>query len=435
MHLVAPNCAVFVGSVDGLDNMGEEMPKKAPELSAVQVKRITKPGLFAVGGVAGLHLQVKTTGARSWILRAKVGDKRRDIGLGGYPDVSLALARESARAARALIRQGVDPVEDRKARQQSLRVAQAKQLTFEQAAIRCHQTKVPEFRNVKHRADWISSLERYAYPAIGDLPVAAVELPHIVSALEPIWKTKTETATRVRQRIEAVLGWATVSGFRTGDNPARWKGNLEHALPNPSKIREIRHFPALPWHEVGTFMTELRMRDGVSARALEFLILTASRSGEVRLATWEEMDLDSAIWTIPGNRMKAGRTHRVPLSDPAIEILKSIPRFEGSSFVFTSPRGGTLSDMSISSVCRRMKINAVPHGFRSTFKDWARSSTAYADEVSELALAHVSSDATRAAYARDELVAKRSRLMSDWAKFCSISAMSEVTPIQSAVAS
>jgi integrase len=398
--------------------MVEEMPKKAPELSAVQVKRMTRSGLFAVGGVAGLHLQVKLTGARSWILRAKVGDKRRDIGLGGYPDVSLALARESARAARVLIRQGVDPVEDRKARQQALKVAQAKQLTFEQAAIRCHQTKVPEFRNVKHRADWIRSLELYANPVIGDLPVASIELPHIVSTLKPIWETKTETATRVRQRIEAVLGWATVSGFRAGDNPARWKGNLEHVLPNPSKIRKVRHFPALPWHELGAFMSDLRLRDGVSARALEFLILTASRSGEVRLAEWEEMDLDSAVWTIPGRRMKAGRTHRVPLSDPAVEILKSLPRFEGSSFVFTSPRGGALSDMGISTVCRRMKAKAVPHGFRSTFKDWTRSSTAYSDEVSELALAHVSSDATRAAYARDELLAKRSRLMQDWAGFC-----------------
>lgn len=394
------------------------MPKKARELSAVQVKRITKPGLFAVGGVAGLHLQVKTTGARSWILRAKVGDKRRDIGLGGYPDVSLALARDGAREARDQIRRGVDPAEERKARKQALKAAQAKALTFSKAAVRCHQTKVPEFRSVKHQSDWISSINRFVDPIIGDLPVSSIELPHIVSVLEPIWKTKTETATRVRQRIESVLGWATVSGFRTGDNPARWKGNLEHALPNPSKIREIRHFPALSWHEVGGFMAELRKRDGISARALEFSILTASRSGEVRLATWEEIDRESAVWTIPGNRMKAGRTHRVPLSDPAIEILKAVPRFEGSPFVFSSPRGGPLSDMSISAVCRRMEVNAVPHGFRSTFKDWARSSTSYADEVSELALAHVSSDATRAAYARDELLAKRSRLMRDWAGFC-----------------
>lgn len=410
--------------------MGEDMPRKAQELSAVQVKRITNPGLFAVGVVAGLHLQVKATGARSWILRAKVGNRRRDIGLGGYPDVSLALARDGAREARDMIRRGVDPVEERSARKQALKVAQAKALSFSEAAAQCHQTKVPEFRNVKHQTDWISSINRYADPIIGDLPVASIELPHVVSVLEPIWQTKTETATRVRQRIEAVLGWATVSGCRTGDNPARWKGNLEHVLPNPSKIRTVRHFPAIPWHEVGYFMDALRRRDGVSARALEFLILTAARSGEVRLAVWDEIDIDRAVWTIRGNRMKAGRKHQVPLSDPALDLLRALPRFEGAPHVFSSPRGGSLSDMSISAVCRRMEVNAVPHGFRSTFKDWARSSTAYPDEVSELALAHVSSDATRAAYARDELLAKRARLMSDWAKFCSIIPSSEVTPIR-----
>lgn len=411
------------------------MPRKAQELSAVQVKRITKPGLVAVGGVAGLHLQVKATGARSWILRAKVGNRRRDIGLGGYPDVSLALARDGAREARDLIRRGVDPVEVRSARRRALRVAQAKALSFSEAAAQCHQTKVPEFRNVKHQTDWISSINRYADPIIGDLPVSSIELPHVVSVLEPIWQTKTETATRVRQRIEAVLGWATVSGYRMGDNPARWKGNLEHALPNPSKIRSVRHFPAIPWNKIGEFMAALRKRSGLSARALEFLILTAARSGEVRFATWDEIDIDRAVWTIPKNRMKAGRKHRVPLSDPALDLLQALPRFEGSPYVFSSPRGGSLSDMSISSVCRRMEVNAVPHGFRSTFKDWARSLTSYLDEISELALAHVSSDATRAAYARDELLANRARLMADWAKFCSILPNSDVTPIRSKKAS
>ena len=396
---------------------------------------MTRPGLFAVGGVAGLHLQVKATGARSWILRAKVGDRRRDIGLGGYPDVSLALARDGAREARELIRQGVDPVEERSSRKQALKAAQAISITFAEAAAKCHQTKVPEFRNVKHQSDWIRSINRYADPIIGDLPVASIELPHVVRVLDPIWRTKTETATRVRQRIEAVLGWATVSGYRVGDNPARWKGNLEHALPNPSKIRTVRHFPAIPWHEVGEFMVDLRKREGISARALEFLILTAARSGEVRLADWDEIDMDHAVWRIPGTRMKAGRDHNVPLSDAALDVLRGLPRFDGSPYVFSSSRGGPLSDMSISAVCRRMKVNAVPHGFRSTFKDWARSSTAFPDEVSELALAHVSSDATRAAYARDELLIKRTRLMADWAEFCSTITTSDVTPIQSAVAS
>lgn len=408
------------------------MPKKAKELSALQVKRLTKPGLHAVGGVAGLQLQIKATGARSWILRAKIGDKRRDFGLGGYPDVQLAAARDGARAAREQIRQGIDPIEVRKAARAALIAEQARQLTFAEATTQCHATKAPAFRNRKHSSDWISSVYRYAVPTIGNLPVADIELPHIVKILEPIWTTRTETATRVRQRIESVLAWATVSGYRTGDNPARWKGNLEYALPSPSKVRKVRHFAALPWQNMGAFMADLRKRDGMSARALEFLILTAARSGEVRLAKWDEINLDEKLWTIPAERMKAQKAHRVPLSDSAIKLLKALPRFEGSSHVFSAPRGGPLSDMSISSVCRRMKVEAVPHGFRSSFKDWARSSTSYADEISELSLAHVSTDATRVAYARDELLPKRARLMRDWAKYCgTVPSKAEVTPIRS----
>ena len=407
------------------------MPKKAKELLPVQIKRLTQPGFYAVGGVAGLHLQVKDSGARSWILRVKIGSRRRDLGLGGYPDVKLAAARDSAREAREQIRQGIDPVEARKATRAALIAAQAKELTFEQAAILCHRSKTPAFRNIKHGSDWINSVTRYALPIIGKLPVADVELPHITKILEPIWCVRTETATRVRQRIESVLAWATVSGYRTGDNPARWKGNLEYALAKPSKVRKVKHHAALPWQDIGGFMVQLRNREGMAAKALEFLILTAARSGEVRLATWDEIDLDAKIWTVPADRMKAEKAHRIPLSAPAVALLKALPRFEGSSYVFSAPRGGSLSDMTISAVCRRMKVQAVPHGFRSTFKDWCRSSTSYADEVSELALAHVSSDATRAAYARDELLPKRTRLMRDWGKFCgTIQLKAGVTPIR-----
>ena len=301
------------------------MPKKAKELGAVQVKRLTKPGLHSVGGVAGLCLQVKESGARSWILRVKVGSKRRDFGLGGYPDVTLGAARDGARAAREQIRQGIDPVEARKAARAALMSAQAKELTFEQAALLCYKSKAPAFRNIKHSADWISSVNRYAVPIIGNLPVADIELPHIVKILEPIWTTKTETATRVRQRIESVLAWATVSRYRTGDNPAQWKGNLEYALPPPSKVRKVNHFAALPWQEIGSFMADLRERKGMSARALEFLILTAARSGEVRLATWDEIAIDEKLWTIPAERMKAEKAHRVPLSVPAVALLKALP--------------------------------------------------------------------------------------------------------------
>ena len=405
------------------------MPKKAKELSATEVRRLTKPGLHAVGGVAGLLLQVTPTGARSWILRTMVGNKRRDIGLGSFlpvskkenandnrpAEVTLAQAREKARELKEQIRQGIDPVEQRKAARDALIAAQAKALSFKEAATHCHKARAAEFRNAKHARDWMSSLERYAFPAFGSLPVADVDLPHVLKALQPIWETRTETATRVRQRIEAVLAWATVSKYRSGDNPARWSGNLEAVLPKPAKVSKVKHHRALAWQEIPGFMADLRKMEGMGARALEFAILTAARSGEVRLATWEEIDLDAKLWTIPGERMKAGKPHRVPLSAAAVTLLKELPRL--SEYVFTAPRGGVLSDMSISAVTRRMKVDAVPHGFRSSFKDWARSRTSYADEVSELALAHVNSDATRAAYARDELLPQRSRLMVDWAGF------------------
>jgi len=350
------------------------MPKRTRELTPMEVKRISDPGLHAVGGAKGLYLRVAPGGSRSWILRTTVGQKRRDIGLGGFPDVTLSQARQ--------------------------------------------ETKAPEFRNEKHAKDWISSIERYASPVIGELPVSDVELPHVLEILEPIWQTKTETATRLRQRIESVLTWATVRGYRSGENPARWEGNLKEVLPNPTKTRKVQHHRALPWQRIGQFMADLRQREGLAARALEFAILTAARSSEVRLATWDEIDLKACIWTVPAERIKAGRTHRVPLSDDAVALLRGLSRFEGSPYVFPAAKGGPLSDMALSALCRRMGVDATPHGFRSTFKDWARNRTAYADEVSELALAHVNSDATRAAYARDELLPQRKRLMADWAKFC-----------------
>jgi integrase len=394
------------------------MPKLAEEKTAIQVRRLRAPGLHAVGGVAGLYLRVKDSGARSWALRVVVGGRRREIGLGGYPTVTLERAREYAREVRDQIRQGIDPVAAKREVRDALRAADARRLTFKQAVDGFLRAKTVEFRNDKHAKQWRSTLETYAIPKIGALPVYEIQLAHVVSVLEPIWKSKTETASRLRGRIEAVLAWATVGGYRHGDNPARWRGNLEHVLPKPSKIAKVKHHMALPWTEIGGFMAELRKRRGTAARALEFLILTAARSGEVRLATWDEIDFDGNVWNVPGERMKTGRPHKVPLSKPAIELLKAMPVIEGSNYVFAAPRGGPLSDMAMSALTRRMKVEAVPHGFRSTFKDWARSSTSYADEVSELALAHVNSDATRAAYARDELMPKRARLMRDWAKYC-----------------
>jgi integrase len=412
------------------------MPKKARDLNPLAVKRLTSPGMHAVGGVGGLYLQVTASGARSWILRTMVGGKRRDIGLGGFPDVSLAQARERAQADRELIRQGVDPAEQRKRARLDLITAQAKTITFAEAARQCHAKRAHEFRNAKHAAQWLTTLETYATPAIGQLPVADIEMAHVLRVLEPIWHTKTETASRLRQRIEAVLAWATVSGFRTGDNPARWAGNLREVLPTPSKIATTKHHRALPWQDVPAFMTALRDRHGIAARALEFAVLTAARSGEVRGASWDEIDLDARLWTIPGERMKAGRTHRVPLTPDAVALLESLPRIEGCAFMFPAPRGGQLSDMALAAVTRRMGAECVPHGFRSSFKDWARSSTRFADEVSELALAHINSDQTRAAYARDGLMPQRAKLMQAWAGFLRAqhAASGTVTPMRGAVA-
>lgn len=401
------------------------MPKKARELTAVEVRRLTRPGFHAVGGVDGLHLSVNANGARSWILRYAVGEKisangkpyiqRRDLGLGGFPDVPLQQAREKARKVKDDLADGIDPLAQKKAARAALRAAQVKSMTFAKAMRLCHQKKRPEFKSDKHANDWINSLVMHAEPIIGNLPVDQIELADVLKVLEPIWQEKTETATRVRQRIEAVMAFCIVSGYRQGDNPARWEGNLKEVLPTPSKIRKVKHMAALPWQTMPQFMADLRQRDGAGARALEFIVLTAARSGEVRMATWDEIDLDAKVWTVPAERMKAGKAHRVPLSDAAVSLLESLPHREG--YLFAGMRGQPLSDMSISAVCKRMDVPAVPHGMRSSFKDWCRSATSYADEVSELALAHVNSDATRAAYARDELLPKRAKLMADWSHY------------------
>lgn len=368
------------------------MPKKGIELSAIQVKRLDKPGMHAVGGVAGLLLQVSKSGARSWILRATVGSRRRDIGLGGFPDVTLAQAREKARVTRGKIDQGFDPIEERKAAKVALRASQAKRLSFAEAARRKHEAIAPEFRNARSRANWLSSLELYAVPVVGDMEVADVEMSHVLSVIEPIWRDKTHTANRVRQRMEAVFDWAIARKYRETANPAAWKGNLAEVLPKPTKISTVKHHRALPWQEIPGFMRRLRKRTGMSARALEFAILTAARSGEVRFATWNEIDLDAALWVVPGQRTKNGKAHRVPLSKEVVALLRTLPRFENEDTVFTASRGGSLSDMSLSSLTRKMDVDAVPHGFRSSFKDWARNCTDASDEVSELALAHVNSD-------------------------------------------
>ena len=406
------------------------MPRQAKELSALEVGRIKQAGMHAVGGVPGLHLQVLPSGGRSWILRTVMGGKRCQIGLGGYPAVTLALAREKAREAREAIEQGRNPIAERAAARSALAAHHGSLITFAEAAAKFIEAKSPEWSNAKHAAQWTATLETYAYPTIGKVHVRDVALAHVVKILEPIWATKTETATRLRGRIESVLDWATVRGYRHGDNPARWRGHLDKLLAKPTKVAKVEHHEAIPVDELGAFLVELRKQNGIAARALEFAILTAARSGEVRGAAWSEVDLTNGVWTIPAERMKAKREHRVPLSDRAITLLRALPRFEGTDTIFVAPRGGVLSDMTLTAVMRRMKVDAVPHGFRSTFRDWAAERTNYPREVAEMALAHAIGDKVEAAYRRGDLFEKRRRMMDEWAKFCdTVQQPGEVVPI------
>lgn len=407
------------------------MARKARELSALEVSRLTAPGRHTVGGVAGLAMQVTDTGARSWILRVMVGGKRREMGLGGFPDVTLAGAKEAARTARALIDQGIDPVAERQAKRSALAAAIASTMTFNEASMRYIAAHEAGWKSAKHAAQWRNTLETYAFPIIGKIAVADVETAHVMRVLEPIWPTKTETASRLRGRIENVLDWATVRGFRKGDNPARWRGHIEHLLAARAAVQKTEHHAAMDYREVGAFMALLRQQEGMGARALEFAILCASRSGEVRGATWSEIDLEARVWTIPEERMKAGKEHRIPLPDEALALLDALPRIDGANLVFPSTKNTELSDATLTGVIKRMGLVVTAHGFRSSFRDWAGETTAYPREVIEHALAHQLKDKAEAAYARGSLFDKRRRLMADWAKFCTtVGNAASVTPIR-----
>ncbi len=364
-----------------------------------------KPGRHGDG--RGLFLYVKPSGSRSWVLRYQVQGRRRDLGLGAYPDVSLAMARQRVTEARRLIAEGDDPISKRQ---------QAKPKTFKDAALELIESKRPGWKNAKHAAQWTSTLETYVFPKFGQVQVSKVETADVIGALTPIWSVKPETANRVRQRIEAVIDYASALGVRSGDNPARWRGHLDHLLPKPTKVRAVKHHPALAHSEIAAFLGDLSARTGVAARALGFTILTAARSGETRGMTWGEVDLDNRLWTIPAARMKAGKEHRVPLSDAALAYLG--PRRDDSVLVFESDAkpGKPISDMSMTAVLRRMERNEITvHGFRSTFRDWAGETTSFSREVIEAALAHGIKDKAEAAYARSDLFDKRRKLMEAWA--------------------
>ncbi len=403
------------------------MPKIAKQLSERTVAAIKTEGRHAVGGVPGLHLRI-TAGHRGWVLRVQVGDQRRDIGLGAAPAVSLSEAREKAREIHDGLREGKPPIAPRKQQRMALAAQVATDKTFRWCAQEFLRAKAPEWSNPKHQQQWENTLETYAMPHIGHLNVASIDLPHILACLEPIWHAKNETASRLRGRIESVLDWASVRKYRTGENPARWKGHLDKVLPAPSKIQKVEHHRAVPINQMPHFMHELRQREGIAARALEFVILTAARSGEVRGATWSEININSKIWTIPAERMKAGKEHRVPLSSAALQLLQKLPRIHGTELVFPGTKGQPLSDMTMTAVMRRMKVDAVPHGFRSTFRDWAGERTNYPRELAEQALAHILESKVEAAYRRGDALEKRCHMMEDWANFiapCNLPRQSE----------
>jgi integrase len=390
----------------------------AGKLNAVRVRALVRPGTYGDGG--GLYLQVRGPAQRSWLYRYKIGGRPRLMGLGVLADVSLAEARDKAAAARKLARQGIDPIDARAAERAEANASRGLN-TFREVAEAYQRGHAKSWRNAKHRQQWANTLSAYMYPVMGHLAVAAVTVAEVMRVLEPLWHEKPETASRVRGRIETVLDYATARGWRSGDNPARWRGHLANLLPARAKVRRVKHHAALPWTEVGGFMAALRTQPGMAALALQFVILTAARTGEVIGAPWGEVDLAGAVWTIPAERMKAGREHRVPLSEPVLALLHDLQTLRTDSdrnaFVFPGARPGRgLSNMAMLVLLRRMgRPDLTTHGFRSTFRDWCAETTAYPAEVAEAALAHVVSDKVEAAYRRGDLFEKRCCLMADWA--------------------
>jgi integrase len=415
------------------------MARSIHRLSDKGVRAKAKPGHYSDGG--GLYLQVSKWGTKSWVFKFTANGRTRGMGLGPFYDNSneaakagLATARDDAARLRLLVRAGRDPIEDRNAWRSQASAEARNAMTFNEAVERCLTKKEGEFRNDKHRDQWRSTLTNYAGPILGDMDIAHITMQDVLRVLEPIWATKTATASRLRGRIEAVLSWATVAGFRSGDNPARWNGNLKELLPKPSAVAAKDNQPALSLVDLPVWFTELRKREGIAARALEFLTLCAARSGEIRGATWNEIDMEAGLWIIPANRMKAKREHRVPLTPEALALLKALPKLAGCDYVFFAPRGGALSDMALSAVMRRMHKAettakrkgwvdprsgraGVPHGLRSTFRDWA-AETGVARDMAEIALAHTVGSEVERAYRRSDMLERRRALMSAWASAC-----------------
>lgn len=420
------------------------MPKRSKELSALEVKRLKEPGFHSVGGVPGLHLRINDGGGRSWILRAVTNGKRRDIGLGGFPDVSLAAARESARIMRESIKGGVDPVIERAEDRKKQAEQKAQSVTFgDVVTMFLVSGKLDGLQNAKHRAQWGSTLNTYAVPLIGTKSIQDIDVKDVMSVLSPIWTSIPETADRLRARIEAVFAWAIANGHRSRGNPAIWKGNLKDLLPAHSKLEKPR--PAISLQDAHAWFSVLRTREGLAAKALEFLTLTAARSSEVRFATWDEIHTDQSIWIVPAERMKMRREHRVPLSKAAVDLLNALPRMQGTNLIFPGLKNAAMSDATLLAVMKRMHalsvkedgkgwidpvqgVPAVPHGLRSTFRDWVAEKTIFASDMAEVALAHRVGSAVERAYRRGDMVEKRREMMEAWAAFLTAKSATSAGP-------
>ncbi len=385
-------------------------------LTALRVKHARKPGMLADGN--GLCLQVTRANARSWIFRYYRNGKSREMGLGSLNAVSLANARLKAAACRGLLADGIDPIAARNAERTQRALEDARAITFDQCAEAFITAHSAAWKNQKHIAQWKATLRTYVSPVCGSLPVQVVDVALIMKVLEPIWTTKPETAARIRGRIESVLNWAKARGYRTGENPALWKGHLSNLLPAHSKIAKVKHHAALPYDQTSHFIDALRRQDGVAPLALEFAILTAARTGEIIGARWAEIDLEAKVWTVPASRMKNGREHRVPLSAEALAVLTKVSQGEPEEFVFAGRKKRPLSNMAFLMLLRRMgHDNLTTHGFRSTFRDWAAERTNFQAEIAEAALGHVVGNKVEAAYRRGDFFEKRRRLMEAWAQF------------------
>ncbi len=397
------------------------------KLTVAKVNSLRKQGRYSDGG--GLWLQVSEWGTKAWTFRFTLAGRKRLMGLGPVHTISLADARERARQARQALLDGIDPIEARRAQALALRAGDAKRVTFKDAAEQALAVFADEWRSAKHGDQWKATLATYVYPTIGGLAIADINSGHVEAILRPIWVAKHETARRVRQRIERILGWAAARGYRSGDNPAAL-ASVGPLLASGKRIKKVRHQPAMPYGDVPAFMAQLRASEFISARALEFTVLTAARTGEAIGARWSEIDLEAKVWTVPPERMKAGKEHRVPLSTRAVEILRSLPR-EGQ-FVFVGARAGRpLSNMAMLELLRGMAGKSYTvHGFRSSFRDWAGEQTNFARDLAEAALAHVLPNKTEAAYRRADALEKRRRLMAAWADYCARpAATSGVVPI------